>query len=242
MINRAMHDIWYDEVNDEILIANPFAQAILTFRGGVDGEEPPIRVLQGPSTQMAHPDYAVVVDPVHNELFVVEKEYILVFPRTAHGDVAPLRVIRGPDTRLRNTRGLVVDPTRNLLVASTAGGLMVFNRTDNGNVKPRAAIAGPKTGIKSYFSNLRLYQPKGWITGVLRGVGEGEEEPEQGERPGGAIVVWNINDNGDVPPMWRLSNPEGNIGGTRIALNPKWKEVITGGGVTVRTYSFPELF
>ncbi|MBI4464836.1 MAG: hypothetical protein HY647_09055 [Acidobacteria bacterium] len=244
MINRAMHDIWYEEANDEIFIANPFAQAILVFRGGVDGEEPPIRILQGPRTQLTFPDYGVVVDPVHNELFVVEKEYILVFPRTANGDVAPLRVIRGADTRLRDTRGLAVDTTRNLLVAGVQDGLAIFNRTDNGNVKPRAVIGGPQTGIRSTIQNLRIYEPKGWIVGILSGFGRSEEEESGGgrSRSGGAIAVWSVNDNGDVPPLWLLSDPAGSIGGMRVALNPKHKEVIVGGGVVVKTYAFPEIF
>ena len=243
-----MHDIEYDEVNDEILIANPFAQAILTYRGGADGEEPPIRVLQGPSTQMAHPDYSVHVDKVHNELYVTEKEYILVFPRTANGDVAPIRVIRGPNTRLIDTRGLVVDPIRNLIVASTQDGLVIFNRTDRGNVKPRGVIEGPKTLIKRSFHNLRILPEKGLILGILRDFGreEGQQQADENvrrrQRPGGGIAVWSITDEGDVPPIWVLSSPGANIGGMRLALSPNWKEVIVGGGLTVKTYSFPEIF
>ena len=248
LLNRAMHDIEYDEVNDEILIANPFAQAILTYRGGADGEEAPIRVLQGPSTQLAFPDYGVHVDSVHNELFVVEKEYILVFPRTANGDVAPIRVIRGPDTGLVNTRGLAVDPIRNLLVVATQGGLKIFNRTDNGNVKPQAVIAGPKTGINESLRSLRILPEKGWVIGILRDArGEGvqqqvDENVPRRLRPEGGIAVWSVKDNGDVPPIWLLTNPEANIGGLRVALNPKWNEVIVGGGLNVKTYSFPEIF
>ncbi len=247
LLNRAMRDIEYDEVNDEILIANPFAQAILTYRGGADGEEAPIRVLQGPSTQMAHPDYSVHVDKVNNELYVTEKEYILVFPRTANGDVAPIRVIRGPDTRLINTRGLVVDPIRNLLVAATDEGLMIFNRTANGNAKPLRTIVGPKSGIDRTFPNLRIYPEKGYIVGIMRRYGRAEGQQadmniSRRQRPGGAIAVWSVNDNGDVPPIWMLSNPGANIGGSRLALNPKWKEVIVGGGNNIKIYSFPEMF
>ncbi|MCZ6753263.1 MAG: hypothetical protein O7E51_15725 [Acidobacteria bacterium] len=250
LLNRSMHDIEYDGVNDEILIANPYAQAILTYRGGADGEEAPIRVLQGPSTQMAHPDYAVHVDKVNNELYVTEKEYILVFPRTANGDVAPIRVIRGPDTRLINTRGLVVDPIRNLLIASTAEGVMIFPRTANGNAKPIRTIVGPKSGVGMPFANLRILPEKGLIVGMVRrSFGEpGEAPPEaltqrnRRERPGGAIAVWSVNDNGDIPPIWVLSNPGANIGGIRLALNPKWKEVIVGGGNNMKIYSFPEIF
>ena len=94
---------------------------------------------------------------------------------------------------------------------------------------------------------------------VQRGFGEPEEPEEPGEsppfgslealtetqrrgRPGGGIGVWSVNDNGDVPPIWVLSNPGASIGGSRLALNPKWKEVIVGGGLNVKTYSFPEIF
>ena len=118
-ISRAAHDIVYDPVNDEILVANPFAQAILAFRGGADGDEAPLRILQGPKTLMAHPDYGIAVDPVHEELIVSEKEQITVFPRTANGDVSPTRIIRGPSTLLRDTRGFVVDPGRGLDRKST---------------------------------------------------------------------------------------------------------------------------
>jgi len=252
---RAEHDIVYDPVNDEILIANPFAQAILTFRGGAVGEEPPIRVLQGPSTQMMHPDYGIAVDPVHNELVVSEKEQISVFPRTANGDAAPLRIIRGPDTQLKDTRALVVDATRNLIVAGTKSGLVIFNRTDNGNVKPRAIIGGPHTGIKGTVQNLRLYERKGWLVAVPAAYGGGEEGEEEGgreprftdqsgggSRRRGSIGVWSINDNGDIPPLWLLGGPKSDIQGGRIALNPKGREVIVGGGTVVKTYSFPEIF
>src|SRR5579864_9498400 len=108
-LGRSMHDIRYDEVHDEIFICNPFAQAILVFRGGANGEEAPIRIIQGPHTLLAFPNYGVGVDAVHNEVFVVEKEYISVYPRTANGDVAPIRLIRGPDTGLLNARAVIVD-------------------------------------------------------------------------------------------------------------------------------------
>src|SRR5436309_1353979 len=47
-----MHDIRYDAVHDEIFVNNPFAQAILVFRGSAQGEEPPIRIIQGPKTRI----------------------------------------------------------------------------------------------------------------------------------------------------------------------------------------------
>ena len=45
-----MHDIRYDAVHDEIIVPVPYAQAILTFRGGANGQEGPIRIIQGMKT------------------------------------------------------------------------------------------------------------------------------------------------------------------------------------------------
>ncbi len=53
---RAMHDMRYDEVHDEIVLANPIAQAVLTFRGGASGDVAPLRVIQGPRTRMMKSD------------------------------------------------------------------------------------------------------------------------------------------------------------------------------------------
>ena len=251
-ISRAAHDIVYDPDHDEILVANPFAQAILVFRGGANGDESPVRILQGPKTRMMHPDYGIAVDAVHNELWVSEKEQLAVFPRTADGDVAPLRMIKGPDTRLIDARGFVVDPVHNLIVVGAKDGLLIFNRTDTGNVKPRAIIGGPKTGIRSTVQNLRINPAKGLLVAAVGG--RGEEDEDGGRESGGGadgnrggqdrqIVVWSIQDNGDVPPIYVLRNPQGRIPGQRMALNPKGKELFIGGGTRgIEVYSFPEIF
>jgi hypothetical protein len=98
---------------------------------------------------MAFPNYGVGVDAVNNEVYVVEKEYITVYPRTANGDVAPTRIIRGPDTGLQNARAILVDTARNLLLVGTNNGIVIFDRTASGNAKPRAILAGPQSGIRA---------------------------------------------------------------------------------------------
>ena len=237
-IGRASHDVTYDAVNDEVVVASANAQAVITLPGGANGDTPPLRLIQGPHTQLQSPGHGNTVDAVHNEIFVVEgrdrpgEEYILVFPRAGNGDVAPLRVIRGPNTMLKNARAIIVDPIRNLIVVSSNNGALVFNRTDNGNVKPRAVIKGP-TG------KFRLIPSKGWIVAV-RGNGRGDDGNEEGR--GGSIGVWSITDNGNVPPLYQLTNPNGPIGGGSVALNPNNKEVILGGRTSVTIYSFPEIF
>src|SRR6266852_3908651 len=146
-----MHDIRYDAIHDEIFVNNPFAQAILVFRGSARGEEPPIRIIQGPHTHLEGQVDRLDVDPVHNEIYIPDYEQILVLPRDGNGDVAPIRIIAGPSTQLNDVESLAVDPVHNVIVTAGArpptapgqitaeadqgqgGALLIFNRTDSGN-------------------------------------------------------------------------------------------------------------
>ena len=246
LLSRTMHDIRYDAVNDEIFVTNPFAQAIMVFRGGANGEEAPIRIIQGSKTQMDGPD-RLDIDTVHNEIFVPEGNRILVFPRNGNGNVAPLRVIEDPDPKSRSVSTVAVDPVHNLIIAGTntgyqrggsGGALLVFNRTDNGKVKPKALIQGPKTAIIR-INQLQVYSPKGWIIAAQPGRSD-EQEPE-----GVYVGVWHVSDNGDVPPRWKIAGPKSVMKKPRgIVLDPKHKELIVADMRlnSVLTYSFPEIF
>jgi hypothetical protein len=176
-IARTIHVMAYDEVHDEIITSNPQAGAILVFRGAATGNEAPIRVIQGPKTELVLP-HAVSVDPKNGEIIVSDprRRSVLVFAREANGDVAPLRIIDGPKTGLQYIVGTAVDTVNDLLIVSTSPsgrrrspvegepelitGLAIFNRTDNGDVAPRAIISGPKTGIQSTPWQLQVYQGK----------------------------------------------------------------------------------
>lgn len=246
LLSRTMHDIRYDSVNDEILVTNPFALAILVFRGAADGQEAPIRVIQGPDTELHQglPD-RLDVDPVHNEIFVPSGDRILVYPRTGRGNVAPIRTIKGANTQLRSVQSLAVDPVNNLIIAGTngpwregGGALIIFNRTDNGNVKPKAIIHGPKTEIYR-INQIQVYSPKGWIVATSPGVIR-DLEPKNV-----FVGVWHIGDNGDVPPRWKIGGPKSTLKKPRgVAVNAKHKELMIADMRlnSVLTYYFPELF
>ena len=252
LLGRTMHDLRYDEIHDEIVAPNPFAQAILVFRGGADGEEAPIRIIQGPHTQLQGTGAAaggidrLDVDPVHDEILVPAGDRILVYSRTATGDAAPLRVIVGPDTKLKRGQALAVDVVHNVIAIGTnrafrdgLGALLTYGRTDNGNVKPRTLVVGPNSGIGN-MNQLALYSPKGWIVATQSGDSYGNPEPE-----GVFVGIWSINDNGDVPPHWKLAGPKSTIKTPRgVALNPKDKELIIADRSlnAVLTYYFPEMF
>lgn len=239
LLSRTMHAIAYDELHDEFYVPVPFPQAILTFRGAANGEEAPIRILQGPLTQLQSPN-RLAVDPVHNEIFVPNGgNEVVVLPREGNGNVAPLRVLKGPDTQL-GASAVGVDPIRNLLVVADADHFRIFNRTDNGNVKPKAVIGGPKSGFHDLSGPFAVYPPRGWIIAGDRG--EGEEALASDTA---YVGVWSIEDNGDVPPRWRLGGPHGVFQMPRgVTFNAKNKGLIVSDKRlnAVLTFSFPEMF
>jgi hypothetical protein len=232
-----MHGFGYDPIHDEIVVTSPLTQAILIFRGSAKGEEPPIRVIQGPHTQILGSAYGaldrVSVDPTNGEILLpIVPSGILVFDRTANGDVAPKRVLKG-------VRGSVaVDAVHNLLIVNSGTSMQIFDRTASGDAKPKAVIQGPKAGVAS-ISSFQVYGPKGWI------IGGGSD---------GSICAWSVNDNGDVAPRWKI--PVQKITGyvaSGIALDPVHKEMILSAagqrvrppsGImnTVITFSWPEIF
>jgi DNA-binding beta-propeller fold protein YncE len=234
------------------VVPNQFAQSILTFRGDASGEAKPLRVIQGPLTQLTRPD-RVDIDPAHNEIAVPNSDAVTVFAREANGNVAPLRVIRGPKTQLKGSSSIAIDSVNDLIVASSQGRppqgkqnnytpstntLLIFKRTDSGDVAPQAVIQGDHTGL-NIVNQLQVYSPKGWII-VTQSTSDVESEP-----PGVFIGVWSIHDNGDVAPRWKIAGPKTRLKKPRgVVLNPRNKELIVADmrANAVLTYYFPEIF
>jgi len=255
-LSRTMHDIRYSASRDEIFVANPFAQSIVTFRGDADGNQAPLRIIQGPKTHLIEAD-TLEIDDVNKEIIVPVRDEILVFPMEGNGDVAPIRIVRSPKNGWRPGGGVAVDPVHNLLItdgtltdsgARGEGGgeegrgrdsILIFDRMANGDAKPLRVIRGPHTGLKG-IRQMQVYPKGGWI--VVAHIANGEiPEPE-----GAFVGIWSINDTGDVPPHWKidakasngLKKPRG------VALNPKNKELIVSDMRlnAVLTYSLPEMF
>jgi len=244
-----MHSIEYDAIHDEFSVPIPFGGAVLTFRGEANGDEAPIRKIQGPLTQIREPS-RLTLDPANNEILVPQGRQILVFPREANGNVAPIRILEGPDTRL-GAGSLSVDSTHDLLIAVGAPGgggegarkssILIFDRKASGNTKPLRIIEGPKTMLTSTGGPSTIYAPTGKILVPIRG----PISTEAMIAPDSFVGVWNITDNGDVPPRWTIGGPRGAFQMVRgVTVNPKYKEVIVSDKRmnAVLTFSFPELF
>ncbi len=240
-ISRTMHALEYNALYDEIVVGSPLTQTILTFRGGAGGEEPPIRVIQGPKTQIQGTDYdgndKIALDQVNGEIYLPSataggagKGVILVFDRMANGDVAPKRILGGPDTGFtfptakgQGFPNVAVDATRNLLAVATGGQIRIFDRTASGNARPLRTITGGGGQVK-------INAPNGMIIGSCQG---------------GSICAWSIEDTGAVGPRFKIPAQQiTGVGFSGLAINPVHKEIIlpSGSRNVIITFYWPEIF
>ena len=234
-----MHGIAYDEIHDEFTVPQQFAQAILTFQGGANGEVAPLRVIQGSRTRLESPA-RVAVDGVNNEIYVPE-EGVLVFDRLANGNVAPKRVIEGPDTGL-GAGDVHIDPVNNLIVVSVGEGggrgtrFLVFDRTANGNVKPKMTIRGPR----SMGGPFAIYPPKKLIIATNRPTGAALSGKDS------YLGVWSYErSSDDGVPLWTIGGPNGIFEMPRgVALDVKNKSILVSDKRlnSVFTFLLPEMF
>jgi hypothetical protein len=251
LISRTMHALEYDPYHDELVVNSPLNNMILTFKGGAMGEEPPVRVIGGPHTQIQSTPYdgndKMALDAKNGEIYIgvatsggAGKGVILVFDREANGDVPPKRILGGPNTGFNfpSAKGqgfpyIAIDPDRNLLIVSTGGKLLGFDRTADGDAKPNLVIGGSNTLLGAAGPNrgsIRI-TAAGWI------VGECER---------GSVCAWNLNAPGNVAPHWKI--PVQQIGGVGVAgqltLDAIHKELIVPNGSrnVVFTFSWPEIF
>jgi len=261
-ITRNIHGFDYDPVKDEIVVPQFHAQAILTYRGGANGDEAPIRMIQGPDVKIANTD-KVIIDGIHRETYVPVIGAIMVFPSDANGNVAPIRVLKGPDTGIPPKGSLppavAVDPIHDLLIVGGGGGLMFFNRTDSGNVKPRSILrAAGNAGMGAPY----LYPERGLIFTTVRPRRNGEARgaAEAAANPGTVgnenynqysetsyVGVWSINDSGEAAPRWVIAAPPNGplrdpVG--TVTVDAKRQDVFVPDRYTnsIYIYHVPEIF
>ena len=238
-----MHGLSYDEIHDEFTVPQQFAQAILTFAGGAEGETAPLRVIQGSNTRLEAPD-RVAVDAVNNEIYVPEGNKILVYDRLANGNVAPKRAIEGPDAGL-GMDAVAIDPINNFLLVAAGGGgggrdrsgtrFLVFDRTANGNAKPKWTIQGPR----AMGGPFAIYPPKKLILATNRPLGEELAGDDS------YLGVWSYEKSSDGPPLWTIGGPNGILQMPRgVTLDVKNKSIIASDKRlnSVFTFRVPEIF
>jgi len=116
--------------------------SITVYPLDANGDKPPLRVIQGPKTQLNWPG-AMSLDPEGNLYVANDMDHsILVFRGTDRGDVTPTRVIKGNKTGLSNPIGVFVDAKNQELWAANMGAssATVYPLKGNGNVAPLRTI------------------------------------------------------------------------------------------------------
>ena len=239
LLSRTVHAIAYDEIHDEIVVPNQFAQAILTFRGGATGEEAPVRMIHGSQTQLQEPD-RLGIDAVNGEIYVPQSGRLLVYPRESNGNVAPSRIL---ETDGGMGGAVAIDALHDLIITSGSSSIKIFDREGNGAIEPVRVIGGPKVRDSiNGGKNIAVYPPKGWI--VLANQGVNRVAPLDYSEES-FVGVWSIYDDGDVLPRWRIGGPFGALRQARgVALDPKNKSLIVSDKYlnAALTFYFPEMF
>jgi 6-phosphogluconolactonase (cycloisomerase 2 family) len=119
------------------------APSISVYPLKADGDTAPVRVIQGPKTQLNWPG-AMSINPDTSELFVANdvNNSILVFRETDGGDVAPARVIKGNKTRLAYPTSVLVDTKHQELWVTNLGNssATIYPLGANGDVAPIRTI------------------------------------------------------------------------------------------------------
>src|SRR5258708_16515074 len=263
-----MHGLAYDATHDEVVVPVAVGAAVVSFRGGENGAEAPPRPIQGPKTRLVRP-HSLAVDEQNGEIIVADtsSRSLLVFSRDADGDVPPKRIITGPKTGLLFIVGVAVDPVHDRIVAASASsvrggttGLFIFGRTANGDVAPRSVIAGPHTGIvRPWQLAIEPWLGKVFVGGITKKNHPpyALEMPRKDLAPDvdlpspwntgapGFVGVWDINDNGDVPPTGIIQVPASYlVHPAGVSIDPKTGEVFVTDGVRngLLTFRAPRFF
>lgn len=117
--------------------------SIVAFPLDARGDTAPVRVIQGPKTQLNWPG-TMSLDPESGDLYVANDmgQSILVFGGTAGGDAAPARVLKGRRTGLNYPVGVNIDTKNKELWVANFGNssATVYPLSANGDVAPLRTI------------------------------------------------------------------------------------------------------
>jgi hypothetical protein len=231
------HTANVDPVSGEIIVGDPSARAVLVFDRLANGNVKPKRIITGPKTQFR--EIVGVASDVKNNAIVVASRApggpngIFIFNHMDEGDVAPKRTISGPMTGvLGRFRQLAVDPERGKIYLA----VQAF----------RVQQPTPQKAADLYTNEASLKKLRE-AQGLERdAVGQRSKEVEIPRLlQAGFIGVWNIEDDGNVPPRMIIRGPETrSTGFGGVAFNPADGEVYgVGGGINgYLAYLVPQFF
>ena len=180
--------------------------AVYVFRKQAEGEEPPLRTLEGYDTQLEDP-HGIALDIENNLMYVsnfgnvhrqdpatgqvygdYEPPSITVYPLDASGNTEPIRIVEGPNTLLNWPAHMAYHHERGELFVANDGdsSVLVFDASVEGNASPIRVIKGPRTGI--------VHPP-----GIA--LDEAQNEIYVANMGTPTVTVFPVTANGDVAPV-----------------------------------------
>ncbi len=175
-----------DLKNDEIAVTVQQTNKVLVYRRLAEGDEKPLRIIQGPDTGLADP-HGIFLDAENNEIFVANHDsYHDASPSQEESTTVQAELARGnatlsvPVQRIqpRASAGKFVEPS-----------ITVFSRTSKDNAAPIRVIRGPKTEI-----SLPMKVFVDTVHNELFVANSGSN----------SILVFNRTANGDVAPIRKI--------------------------------------
>ena len=126
--------VYVDQKTGDIYAANNDTRdTLVVFKHGAEGNVKPIRQVETP-----HGTFGVVIDEVHEELFMTEQHdsALVVYRKGATHEESPIRFMQGDKTGLQDPHGIAFDPKEDVLFVANYGSTHDVAHTDK-----------PKTGV-----------------------------------------------------------------------------------------------
>jgi 6-phosphogluconolactonase (cycloisomerase 2 family) len=224
--NREVHTphgtfgITVDEASQEMFLTVQHDSAIVVYKKGAKGEEPPVRMLQGDKTRLADP-HGIALDSRRGLLFVTNHGSVHSVSREEGGRLpaeerdAALKLVNWPLERDFAIPG----SGRTLPPAIT-----VYAKNATGDAAPLRVIEGPRTGLN-------------WPTGIAADAERGEIYVTNDTTD--SILVFDADASGNVAPKRVLKGPKTGLNNpTGLFLDFKNNElwVANFGGHTATAY------
>ena len=179
-----------DLVHDEVAITVQHINKVAVYRRLAEGEDEPLRIIQGPNTGLSDP-HGIFIDADNNEIFVAnhdsyhevlsgEEDTNAVTAAIARGTATPESLVR-QRSGLRPSKGKFVEPS-----------IAVYSRTAEGDAVPRRIIRGLRTEL-----NLPMKVIVDTAHNELFVANSGTN----------AILVFSRTADGDVAPIRKIQGP-----------------------------------
>lgn len=189
--------IFLDEENDEFVISIQHNHKVAVYRSTAEGDEEPLRFIQGPNTGLADP-HGVVVDIENDEIFVANHGHW--HQEETGGQWTEPPVDSGGTGSLGSSTGKFLPPS-----------ITVYSRRAAGDAAPLRTIQGSQTGL-NWPHGVYLDTVSGQI--VVTNTGDD------------SVLFFDKKANGNVAPVRVIRGPTTGLDGpTGVVLDKKRNEL-----------------